>query len=402
VKVLLATAAVLVLAAASAKAATLTVYSSMPLVGRDAPEAKDIVRAEQLALSQAGPIGVRLRSLNDATRAADSWDPSRVALDARTAAFDPTTIAYLGEYNSGGSAVSIPIINQLGALQISPDNTYPGLTERTGLRGPGEPDKYYPTGERTFGRLIPTDVVQAGAIAASIREQRVQRVLLVDDGDLYGHELAILVRRRLSGTAIRTIGPLRFRTSTRQASAIARRLRAGRADAAFFGGVVEDHPDRLWRALHRSRPAAKLFGPDGLTDEGFARRLRGSLARSTFLTSTALPQRAYPPAAQPFFAAFRQRYGRAPHGFAIDGYEAMRLVLDDIAAARRAIAPSTDLDALRPAVLAQFFATRDRASPLGTYSIAPTGDTTLGRIGAYRVTAAGRLRFDHVIDVPGP
>ncbi len=35
---------------------------------------------------------------------------------------------YIGEFNSGGSAVSIPILNEAGVPQISPANTYVGLT----------------------------------------------------------------------------------------------------------------------------------------------------------------------------------------------------------------------------------------------------------------------------------
>jgi branched-chain amino acid transport system substrate-binding protein len=345
---------------------------------------------------------VQLRSLNDATHEAGNWDPAAAARNARIADEDLTTIAYLGEFNSGASAISIPIINEANILQISPINEYPGLTEREGLHGPGEPDKYYPTGNRTFGRLIPTDVAEARALASSMAQQHVRRLILVDDGGFYGHGFSILLRRQLAHGSIRTVGLMGFHRGRAEAKAIARRLRTARADAAFFGGMPSDRPELVWRVLHRADPSIKLFGPGALADHTFTNRLRGALARATFLTFTTLPEEAYPPNARPFFAAFRKRYGRAPIGLAICGYEAMRLVLDDIAAARQTIAPATDVGTLRAAVLAQFFATRDRASPLGTYSITPTGDITPGRVGAYRVTARGRLHFDHVIAVPGP
>jgi branched-chain amino acid transport system substrate-binding protein len=74
--------------------------------------------------------------------------------------------------------------------------------------------------------------------------------------------------------------------------------------------------------------------------------------------------------------------------YAIYGYAAMTLML-------RAIDRATDHGrrvADRAKVLRAIFATRDRHSVLGTYSIERNGNTTLGRYGAYRVVG-GRLVF---------
>jgi branched-chain amino acid transport system substrate-binding protein len=68
----------------------------------------------------------------------------------------------LGESNSGATAVSLPLLNDAGLLQISPSNTYVGLTRSEGA-DKGEPDKYYPSGKRTYGRIMPPDNVDAAA-----------------------------------------------------------------------------------------------------------------------------------------------------------------------------------------------------------------------------------------------
>ncbi len=73
----------------------------------------------------------------------------------------------------------------------------------------------------------------------------------------------------------------------------------------------------------------------------------------------------------------------------------MKLLLDAIGAA-------TDggrRDAQRSRVIAALFATRDRHSAVGTYSIEPDGDTTLARYGVYRIVG-GRLVFWRAIDEP--
>ena len=158
----LALAALLVFAAPAA-AQDATIYSSLPLSGAQAAQSRAIVAGERLALEQAGGrIGGRrivLRSLNDATKQAGSWTPEKVSQNARRAAQDDTTIGYIGEFNSGGSAVAIPILNEAGVPQISPANTAIGLTRGGPGTFAGEPEKFYPTGKRTYARVVPNDRV---------------------------------------------------------------------------------------------------------------------------------------------------------------------------------------------------------------------------------------------------
>ena len=44
-------------------------------------------------------------------------------------------------FNSGAAKVSIPITNRAHMAQITPANTYPGLTRKNGA-APGEPEIY--------------------------------------------------------------------------------------------------------------------------------------------------------------------------------------------------------------------------------------------------------------------
>ena len=91
-----------------------------------------MVNGIKLALSKAhnkaGQWTVVYKSLDDSTAAAGKWDPGQTAANARAAASDPKAVYYIGEFNSGASEVSIPILNQAGIPQVSPANTYVGLT----------------------------------------------------------------------------------------------------------------------------------------------------------------------------------------------------------------------------------------------------------------------------------
>jgi branched-chain amino acid transport system substrate-binding protein len=101
---------------AGAEGATLTIYSSLPLQGAARVQSQDIVRGEKLALKQAGPkVGrfkIRFVSLDDASAQAGTWTPEQTSANARKALADESTIAYIGEFNSGASAISLPLLNE--------------------------------------------------------------------------------------------------------------------------------------------------------------------------------------------------------------------------------------------------------------------------------------------------
>ena len=92
----------------------------------------------------------------------------------------------IGPFNSGASAIVIPITNEAAVPMISPSNTAIGLTTAGAGAEPGEPDKYYPTGERTYFRIMPNDRVQADALATAMRDAGCRRVGAVHDGEVYG------------------------------------------------------------------------------------------------------------------------------------------------------------------------------------------------------------------------
>src|ERR687894_374628 len=123
--------------------------------------------------------------------------PELASANARRAAQDDKTVAYIGEFNSGASAVSIPILNEGGVPQISPSNTAVGLTSDEPGAEPGEPDKYYPTGQRTYTRIVPKDTIQGAALATLMKEEGCQSVFMTNDKEVYGAGLA----NNISGAA---------------------------------------------------------------------------------------------------------------------------------------------------------------------------------------------------------
>ena len=102
----------------SSSGKTVDIYSSLPLQGASTAQTTPMVNGMKLALQQAGGKAgqwtVKYTSLDDSTAAAGKWDPGQTAADARKAASDTKAVYYIGEFNSGASEVSIPILNEAG------------------------------------------------------------------------------------------------------------------------------------------------------------------------------------------------------------------------------------------------------------------------------------------------
>jgi branched-chain amino acid transport system substrate-binding protein len=362
-----------------ASAQSVTVYSSLPLSGAARVQTKAVNAGAQQALTEAGGtaggVAVRLVTLNDATNKAGTWVPERVAANARRAVKDPTAVAFLGTFNSGAAAIAIPITNEAGLPMISPSTTATGLTTDGPDTDKGEPDKYYPTGVRTFFRLPPNDAVQAAALATVLRDDGCKKVVSVHDRDGYGKGMATLVRQNAARLGLRVSEKVTINPRTKDFGTITR----SRPDCVVYNGITANGAPRMFNAVGRALPKAKLFAGDGVAESGFTERVSASVARRLRLTVATLAPEGY---AAPGPAVI----DAAGDPYAVYGYEAMKLVLDGLNAA----GPT------RAGLLGWLPTVQNRASVLGTYGFDPNGDTTLRTYGVYRVRS-GELVWDRAV-----
>jgi branched-chain amino acid transport system substrate-binding protein len=356
--VLIASAAI----PSAAHGQALTVYSSLPLSGPASAQTKAINTGARQALQEAGGMAgglpIRLVTLNDASRKAGSWVPELVARNARRAAADINAVAFIGAFNSGASAVAIPITNEAALAMISPSNTAIGLT--TGGPGtiPGEPEKYYPLDRRTYFRIMPNDRVQADALATAMRDAGCKRVGAVHDGEVYGKGVGTLMRRSVTRLGLKVASTTRIRRSTRRFGAI-------KGDCVAYTGITANGAARMFTHVSRS---AKLFASDGVAESGFTRHITASVAKRMTITISTLAPDAYPAGAAIIGTG---------DPYKLYGYEAMKLILDGLNTAGASKAAL--LGYLQTGV-------QNRTSVLGTYSLDAHGDTTLRTYGLYGVS----------------
>ncbi len=369
---------------------TVNVYSSLPLQGASKAQTGAMVQGMNLAISEAGnkagDTTVKYTSLDDSTAAAGNWDPAQVAANARKVAQDKSAVAYLGEFNSGASAISIPILNQAGIGMISPANTYPGLTVSEPGTEPGEPEKYYPTGKRNYSRIVPRDKIQAAALVKQFQDDGCTSVAIANDKETYGAGLARIVVLNMKDTNIKVKNTGIQKDSANYRS-YADGLKAAGTDCFLFSGVTANGAVQLTKDVAAALPDAKLYGPDGVCESGFtnpkSKGIPASIAPRFKCTVATLAIKDTPGGAE-FLKSFQAKYNVSnPDPYAIYGYEAMKLALDTIA----------EGGTTKEDFITKLFETKDRQSVLGLYSIDENGDTTLTDYGLYDVGPDGNPRF---------
>jgi branched-chain amino acid transport system substrate-binding protein len=375
---------------------SLTIYSSLPLQGASRPQTTALVNGIKLALDQAGgkagDFTINYNSLDDSTAQAGSWTPEATQSNARKAAEDKSTGVYIGEFNSGASAVSIPILNEAGVPQISPANTAVGLTSDAPGSNPGEPDKYYPAGTRTYTRIVPKDTIQGAALATLMKQDGCTKVFMTNDKEVYGAGLAKNIQLAADPAGLNIVANDAIDKNAPNYRSLASKAKGAGADCFIYSGITANNAVQLYKDFSAALPNAKLYGPDGVAESGFSDPKNGGIppdvASKVKVTVATLSPSEYPPEGQDFFKQYTQKYGEAnPDPYAIYGYEAMRLALDAIQRSKTGA---------KEDIVKALFDTKDRQSVLGTYSIDENGDTTLTDYGVYTISG-GKLKFDSTI-----
>jgi branched-chain amino acid transport system substrate-binding protein len=371
----------------SVSGSSLTVYSSLPLQGASRTNSEALVDGIKLALKEAGgkagKFTVKYQSLDDSTAQTGKWDPGQTSADARKAAQDKSTILYIGEFNSGASAISIPILNRADIGQISPANTAVGLTSNAAGATPGEPEKYYPTGKRTYVRVVPKDTVQAAAVATVMQSDGCKKPYILNDKEVYGQGLATNASDALKKVGIPTLGNDGWDPKAANYRSVASKLSGKGVDCVFMSGIVDNNGVQLTKDLAAGIPNAKLYSPDGFCESGWVSPKEGgvpvSLDSRLQCTVATLSPGNYPPAGQKFFKDYTATYGKGnTNPYAVYGFEAMSLGLD-------AIKRAGDKGNNRQDVINALFSTKNRQSVLGNYSIDKNGDTSITDYGLYKV-----------------
>jgi branched-chain amino acid transport system substrate-binding protein len=376
---------------------TLRIYMSGALRGASSTAVRAAMNGAEMALAEHGPnIGryrIVLSVLNDATPQSGGWDPSQTTINVHQAAQDPATIGYIGDFDSGATAISIPVLNRPGIPQLNPTGGAVGLTSAASGASPGEPAKYYPLGTRTFARVAPNNAVEAAVTASLLQTLGCRIPFVLHDGTFDGEDGAISFVLAAQAAGLRVLGVESFPRQATDYAPLAQGLAkmTPAPDCLLIDATDEHSAARVTAAVARALPSARIFAAGQLADPAYIDPRQGGIPASLdprlLVLAPQVSPSSYPPSGQAFLTRYNRVYGPASPP-AIFGYEAMSLMLHAIAVATSNGRRAPD----RARVLAAIFATRDRHSVLGTYSIDHNGDTSIRNYGIYGLRA-GRLQF---------
>ena len=381
------------------EAPTAKIVSDLPMQGANRAQTTTMVNAIKLALQQrdskAGDVKIEYEVLDDATAQAGQWDAAKCAENAQQAAQDEEIIGWIEPFSSGCAEVERPILNEAGLGMISPANTYIGLTKEGGE--PDEPEKYYPTGERNYSRVIVADDKQGKAGAALMLDEGFESVYILDDKETYGKGLADQFQQAAEDQGIEVVGREGIDGSASNYRSLMNKIATADPDAIYFGGIIENNAAQLIKdkvGAGMSNSEVAFIGPDGIFVDELLNQA-GDAAEGIYVTFGGLPESELSEEGQKFVKTFEQKYDEPIQPYTAYAYKAANVMLDAIERASKEAGGGVPD---REAVVKQIFATKDYHGVLGTWSFDEDGDTTLTELSVQHVEG-GEFKLDRVLDV---
>ena len=351
------------------------IVSDLPLQGSSRTQTIQIVGAIRFLLDKqdwkAGDHNLAFQSCDDATAQAAKWDSGKCSQNANSYAQNEKLIGVIGTFNSGCAAIIIPVLNQApngGVPMISPANTFVCLTEG----GPGcedtEPNKYYPSGNRNYTRVVPHDAYQGAAMAEFAQAQGIKSIYVLNDKEAYGLGVATNFRNAAQNLGIEIAGFEAWDPKASSYEGLFRKIGGSGADAVFLGGLIDENGAKVIKdkvaVLGPNDGDVKLLAPDGFTTQQTIDEA-GTSAAGMFMSVAGVPIDQFKGAGAEFAAEFKPTLGgKEIDPYAIYGAQAAQVLLDAIAAS----------DGTRASVIEQLFATEVTDGFLGSFEINENGD----------------------------
>jgi len=358
------------------------VASDLPEIGGSRQQTSQMNKAMAYVLSQqnwkAGKYTIGFQHCNDASAQLAKWDPTKCSANAHNYAGNSSLIGLIGTFNSGCAAIEIPVLNKApgGGLQmISPANTYGCLTEPC---AGNEPEKYYPSGKRTYARVAPSDPNQGAVVARFMQERGVKSIYILNDKEPYGLGVAKNTKGAAQALGIKILGFSAFDPKSTNFQALFTRIKNTNPDAIFIGGLVDENSGQLINdkvnvlGPNTDKPTSAgggvmLILPDGYTTDAIFQRKEGGTpnAKGVYFTVAGVGIDKYKGAALKFINGFKQQLGGKPvDPYAILGAQAMKVMLDAIAKS----------DGTRSSVTDQVYKTKVTNGLIGSFSLNKNGD----------------------------
>ena len=325
----------------------LIISTDLPLQGSAFDSNDSTNKAIELYLEQqgykAGDYELEFKVYDNATAAKGSWDDAKCAANAQEHVANKKEVAIMGTYNSGCAKIIAPVVNQAPdgpMLMISNANTNPGLTKTWDA---GEPEKYFPSGSRSYARVCTTDDNQGAAAAQfAAQDAKVKSVYVLNDTETYGQGVAraFTAEAKKQGIKVLSSGEYGEGWDKKQTdySALFTKIKALKPEMVYFAGIFDNNGGQLTKDKVKvlgDNTKVKLMAPDGFTGYPEFNELpeaQGAYLTFAGLSTDLLLANAPTGAGAKFVSSYKKAYGKEPVGsYPLYGVAAVQVILAAIA-----------------------------------------------------------------------
>lgn len=280
------------------------------------------------------PSGYTLEACDrdDASGNPPLHDPNLGAQNVRTFGSDPRVMGVVGPGNSGVAFSEAPIASSAGLPLISPEVTDPCLTKGQYCNPPNPPEQQVQA--NTFFRLVGNDIAQATADALLAKSLGISTVCIVDDGEVYGEELALDFAMEFvhdGGSIAVKCEANSLHISDKDTSAqlvgIAQQIATLNPQAVFYGGVAANQPGQLNHLLFQANYKGFFLGGDGIGSDSAFLADAGPNAIKTYATSVGPDTSTINPS---FIQKYQAQYHSMPTSRSALGYDAAMVLIQAI------------------------------------------------------------------------
>jgi branched-chain amino acid transport system substrate-binding protein len=389
----------------------LRLYTSWPMQGAMLPEGTGMKNGVDLAVAETGGAVagycLEVVNLDDASPQTGKWDGAVEAENANKAVGDPLAIVYIGTYNSGAAKVSIPINNRAHMAQVTPANTYPGLTKKRGA-APGEPEIYRPGGFVNYFRPIPADDIQGAVAAKWAKRLGVKKVYILNDQELYGKGIADVFEATAKKIGLEVVANEGIDWKQPDQKPILTKVRASGADLVYLGGVIETGAQVVIRQMKEvglTAPRTRFMGPDGLLEEELLKGATcdAALATDMRITFAGLPFEKMRGVGAKTYETYKTKYGKEPTSYALYAAEGTRVIIDAVKRASSAIEKAKDPTEKREALRKAIASTKNFEGINGKWSFDENGDVDYDTMSGFKAMKAEgpigcKFQFESILE----
>jgi len=291
--------------------------------------------------------------------------------------------------------------------QITPANTYPGLTKKQGA-APGEPEIYRPLGFVNYFRPVPADDIQGAVGAKWAKALGAKKIYILNDQELYGKGIADVFEATAKKIGLTVVANEGIDWKQPDQKPVLTKVRASGADLVYMGGVVETGAQVIIRQMKEVglvAPRVRFMGPDGLLEEELLKGATCEVAMATEMrvTFAGLPFEKMKGTGAKTYEDYKKKYSKEPTAYALYAVEAGRVAIDGIKRAAPAIEKAKDPAEKREAVRKAISLTKNFDGINGKWSFDANGDVDYDTMAGFKVMKADtpvgcKFQFESILE----